>query len=287
MHRRRPHLKLDATLDRSDSSDFLQTTAARVFVGSRARVVVVVTGRRRHELVVVLVVVPSFRLRTRFRRRRRTFAAFRRRRRTFAAFAIRLPLLLPRLGEAQSAVQRPVPVLLRPAQVVLRAPVHRLEQPVRDLAHAVARRQRGALRRRRRRVVARRVGLGVRGRARLRRDDDPHPEQVVHVLARAPVPQHLLHGAEQRLAPRLDRDARRAAHERHQPRVSRERLGDPAPRALERGVVRGAGAAQPLLQRAVRRREQRAQSEILQLGAQRPRVQRVRHRRVQLHGLQS
>ena len=114
-----------------------------------------------------------------------------------------------------------------------------------------------------------RVRLGVRGRPRLRRDDDAHPEEVVHVLARSSVPQNLLHGAKQRLAPRFDRDARGSADERHQARVLDQRLGDPAPRALERGVVFGPLASQPLLQRFVRRREQLAKRQVFQLGAQR------------------
>ena len=57
--------------------------------------------------------------------------------------------------------------------------------------------------------------------------------------------------------------------------------------ALSKIAVVGTLRREPLLQRRVRRRKQSFERQIFRLGAQRPCVQRVRHRRVNLHRSQS
>ena len=129
------------------------------------------------------------------------------------------PARLLRVGpfprQRQRAVQTAIPVRLGSLQVILRAPDHDVEQPVRDLLRAITRRERGPFRRRRARgILLRHPGRGVRGRPALRRQNHPHAQQIVHVLPRASVSEHLTHRREERFSPRLDRDARRAADER-------------------------------------------------------------------------
>ena len=182
-------------------------------------------------------------------------------------------------------MQGPVSVGLGPLEVIFRSARDDVEDSVRNLLRAVARRHRAAFGRRH--VVL--VGLArarVRRRAGLGRDDHAHAQQVVHVLSRPTVAQHLAHGAEQALPSSLDGDARGSAHEGHEARVRAQRLGEPLPGAIQRASISRALPAQPLLQRFVRAREQPLQRQVLQLRAQGPGVEGVRHRGVQLHRLE-